>query len=86
MKESYHKSQEKKRKLPSKLNQAAQYSSLAFEMLFIILAGVFGGIKLDEKFDTSPIFAALLSLGGVVLAIYIAIKDFLRNPKENGRK
>ena len=62
----------------NKLNQAARYSGLAFEMFFIILAGVFGGIKLDEKLNTEPIFTAVLALIGVVAAIYLAIKDLLR--------
>lgn len=62
----------------NKLNQAARYSSLAFEMFFVILAGVFGGIKLDEKLETDPIFTAILALVGVLAAIYLAIKDLLR--------
>lgn len=66
------------KKPPSKLATAARYSGIAFEMFFVILAGVFGGIKLDETLNTEPLFTALLSLIGVFAAIYFAIKDFLR--------
>lgn len=69
---------QQKKKPANKLSQAARYSSIAFEMFFVILAGVFGGIKLDEKLETSPLFTAILSLIGVFAAIYFAIKDFLR--------
>jgi len=48
-------------------------------MLTIILLGVFGGMKLDEWVESIgfPLFTLVLSIGGVVLAIYFAIKDFI---------
>ncbi len=61
------------------LNSYARYSSLAFQMLFIILAGVFGGIKLDDWLQWKfPVFTVILSLMAVVLSIYYAVKDFLK--------
>ncbi|HOI32218.1 MAG: AtpZ/AtpI family protein [Bacteroidales bacterium] len=61
------------------LNAYARYSSLAFQMLFIILAGVFGGLKLDEWLQWRfPVFTVVLSLLAVVLSIYYAVKDFLK--------
>jgi hypothetical protein len=61
------------------LNAYARYSSLAFQMLFIILAGVFGGLKLDEGLQWRfPVFTVVVSLLAVALAIYFAIKDFLK--------
>jgi hypothetical protein len=48
-------------------------------MLVIILAGVFGGYKLDQWLELNvPIFTVLLSLLSVVLAIYTVIKDLLK--------
>lgn len=52
------------------VNSYAKYSGLAFEMLGIIILGVWGGIKLDALFDTKPLLTVVLSLGGVALAIY----------------
>lgn len=61
------------------LNSYARYSSLAFQMLFIILAGVFGGIKLDEWLQWKfPLFTVILSLLAVILSIYYAVKDFMK--------
>lgn len=59
------------------LNNYARYSGLAFEMLFIIAAGVFGGVKLDEWLHTKPILTLVCSLVGVAIALYIAIRDAL---------
>jgi F0F1-type ATP synthase assembly protein I len=61
------------------LDNYARYSSIAFQMLFIILAGVFAGIKLDDLVNIRfPVFTIILSLGSVVLAIYYAIKDVIK--------
>jgi F0F1-type ATP synthase assembly protein I len=47
-------------------------------MLFIILAGVFGGIKLDEKINSTPAFTIGGSLLGVGMALYFVLKDLLK--------
>ena len=54
-------SKEKQKK--NYLNNYAKYSSIAFQMLAIILIGVWGGYKLDEWLDLKfPIFTVTLSL------------------------
>lgn len=56
----------------------ARYSSLAFQMIVIILLFVFAGFKLDELTGWSfPLFKLIFSLLGVVLALYFALKDFI---------
>ncbi len=54
---------EKPKSNPSQLNNYARYSGLAFQMIGIILVGVFGGIKLDEivKWEF-PVFTLVLTL------------------------
>ena len=61
---------------PSQVNSYARYSGLAFQMIAIILVGVFGGIKLDElvKWDF-PVFTLVLTLLAVILSMYYAVKD-----------
>ena len=76
------KESESKKKL---LKSYGKYSSIAIQMLFIILVGVFGGIELDKLFDFQfPIFTLILSILSVVLAIYYVTKDFLK--KDNRKK
>jgi F0F1-type ATP synthase assembly protein I len=57
----------------------AKYSGIAFQMIFIIIAGVFGGFKLDEYLQLKiPVFTVILSLFSVFLAIYLVVKDLLK--------
>ncbi len=77
---------EKKLKNPEKttksLSDYGKYSSLAFQMIAIILIGVFGGMKLDKWLDTRfPVFTVVLSFVSVMLALYYSLKDFIRLKK-----
>lgn len=66
-------------KISKGLSNYAKYSSLAFQMVAIILLGVFGGIKLDDWLDLKfPVFTVVLSLLATGAAMYYGIKDFLR--------
>lgn len=56
-----------------------KYSNLAIQMMVIIVAGAFGGFKLDEYLDWGfPVFTVVLSLGAVIAAIYLAVKDLIK--------
>lgn len=61
------------------LSNYAKYSSIAFQMLLIILAGVFGGRELDRWLELQfPVFTLILTILAVILSIYVVIKDLLR--------
>lgn len=65
-------------KKKNNLNNYARYSSLAIELVAIILVGTFLGIKLDEWIALSfPLFTVLLSFGSVILALYALLRDFI---------
>lgn len=59
---------------------------MAFQMIFIIALGVFGGIKLDEKTGSKPIFTLICSIAGLAVAFYVVIKDALRSTPNNHDK
>ena len=66
-------------KITKGLSNYARYSGLAFQMIAIILIGVFGGIKLDSWLGLAfPVFTVVLSLVSTGAAMYYGIKDFLR--------
>ena len=73
-----------KKKNPKKLQSKgvqdfAKYSSIAFQMIGIILITVWGGVKLDKLTGwNSPFFTIVLSLLGVFGAIYTVIRDFIK--------
>lgn len=54
-----------------------KYSGMAFQMIGILLAFVFGGIYLDQWLETGPWGLLILSLLGVFGGLYAALKDFL---------
>lgn len=64
---------EKNSNLKNNLNNYAKFSGVAFEMLGIIVLGVWGGIKLDSLLGTKPLFIVVLSLGAVAAAMYLII-------------
>lgn len=70
---------ENQKNSPSNLNNYAKYSSIAFQMLAIILLGVFGGIKLDKVVPMEfPLFTVLFTILAVILSLYYTIKDLIR--------
>jgi hypothetical protein len=55
-----------------------RYSSLAFEMIVIMGAGVWLGVKLDQWLNMSyPVFTLSLMILSVIGAIYHTIRKFL---------
>lgn len=64
---------------PSPLNSYARYTGIAFQMIAIILVGVFGGIKLDELVKWEfPVFTLVLILLAVIASMVYVIKDLTR--------
>lgn len=61
-------------------DQFIRYSGISFQMLAIILVGVYAGIKLDKLVRSGfPYFTVGLTLLSVILAIYYAVKDFIKS-------
>jgi F0F1-type ATP synthase assembly protein I len=73
----------KKRKSNEQKNHLyfiAKYSGLAFEMLGIIVLGVFAGVKLDKYLHTEfPLWTLILTLLAVFVSLYFVIKGVLNN-------
>ena len=57
-------------------NNFIKFSGIAFQMIAIILAGVYAGIWLDEKVPLEfPLFKLIFSLFSVGLAMYVVIRQ-----------
>ncbi len=68
-----------KNDLKTSLKNYAKYSGIAFQMAALIFLGTWGGYKADAYFSLESLILTLLcSLLSVVLAIYVAIKDFIK--------
>ena len=71
-----------KRKRP--LNTYAKFSSLAIQMFAIIGIASFAGVKLDKKYpNKNNLFTLVLSLLGVLIAIFYVIRQITISSKEN---
>ncbi|MFA5327754.1 MAG: AtpZ/AtpI family protein [Prolixibacteraceae bacterium] len=61
-----------------KFDNFIRYSGLAFEMIAIMAAGTFAGIKIDDWLDMKfPAFTLGLMILSVAGAIYHAVRKFL---------
>ena len=78
------KNQNSEQKSKKALKNYAKHSAIAFQMMAIVLIGIFGGMKLDQLITKMefPLFTMVLSISGVVFATYYSIKDFLKPPKK----
>lgn len=73
----------KVKKSKSQLNSYARFSGIGFQMIAIIGLGVYGGIKLDERYPNDyQGFTAFLSLAGVAIALYTVIKQVNKHSKK----
>jgi len=62
----------------SGLNDYMKYAGMGFQMLAIIGIFAWAGFKLDERSgNEKKIYTAILSLLGVIIGIYTALKDFI---------
>jgi hypothetical protein len=63
-----------------RLTDYGKFSAMAFQMGITIALGVWGGMKLDERFPITrfPLFTISLSLLSVFAAMYWVIKDLLK--------
>jgi len=58
------------------LHDYTRYSNLAFKLIAVILAAFFVGWQLDKWINIGfPLFTLLLSSGGLIITIYLLIKD-----------
>lgn len=75
-------SKQQNQQTKSKLTNYAKYTSIGLQMVVIIAGGVFGGFKLDDYLDWKfPLFTVIFSMLAVAIAIYLAIKDFIKTKK-----
>lgn len=64
------------------VNNFAKYSSISFQMLATIGVFAFIGYKIDEhRKSDKPVFTALISLLGVIVALYQVVKQLNKNDR-----
>lgn len=66
-----------------KPNAYIKYTSIAFEIAAPIVLGVLFGRYLDQKFEYEKAWTATFTLLGVFIGLYMALKDLIRQNKED---
>ncbi len=79
MEEPLSKQKKEKNNLEGGLSAYFRYSTIAVEMVVIIVIASLGGVKLDKVAGTEYVFTVILSLLGVAAAIWLVIRDAIRN-------
>ena len=51
-------------------NNAMKYAAVGTQMMVLLGLGVFGGMKLDEKLNTSPLFLVVLPVVALFVSLY----------------
>ena len=71
----------RKKSRQSSPSSYVRYTGIAFQMIAIILVGVFGGMKLDQavKRMEFPLFTLVFTFLAVCLSIYYTIRDLIRD-------
>ena len=81
MESKYPKKQIKEQK--GQLNSYARFSGIAIQMIAIIAAGTFIGIKLDEKYpNKNNLYTLGFTLGSVIASIIYVIRRIIAASKE----
>ncbi len=74
------KNKNNRKKADSALKFYAKYSTLAFQMIVIIVAGAFGGRALDGWLDLGfPVFTLVLTLLAVTGAVVYAMRGLFND-------
>jgi len=59
-------------------NAFMRYATMGTQILITIVLFTFAGYKIDKWLNTLPVFIILLSLIGVAVALYFAVKDLMK--------
>jgi ATP synthase protein I len=77
-----------KKQLPRKQpNTFLRFSNLTIQMGVIIGLSTWGGMKLDEHFQTKdPYYTIVLSLLGIGAALYVVLRDVMKQSNDEKDK
>lgn len=66
-------------------NAFIKYSSIGMQMLAPILLGYWGGLKLDEAYETERAWTISLSLLGVFSGLYLSLRQLIQTQKRDDK-
>jgi F0F1-type ATP synthase assembly protein I len=67
-----------KQKKGNKNGSAMKYTAVGTQMMVLLGLGVFGGLKLDEKLHTSPLFLVVFPVVALFVSLYQLYRQLVR--------
>lgn len=67
-----------KQKEVSKYGNAMKYAAIGTQMMVLLGIGVFGGMKLDEKLHTSPLFLVVFPVVALCFSLYQLYRQLVK--------
>ncbi len=64
-----------------KYNNAMKYAAVGTQMMVLMGLGVWGGLKLDEKLATSPLFLVLFPVIALFVSLYQLYRQLVKPKK-----
>lgn len=71
------------KKPSSPMGKYARFSGIVIQMGVIIGLFAWGGTYLDKKYDSGQLWTIIGSLSGVTIALYLIIKEVIKQGKED---
>lgn len=61
-----------------KYGNAMKYAAVGTQMMVLLGLGVFGGMKLDEKLNTSPLFLVVFPVVALFVSLYQLYRQLVK--------
>jgi F0F1-type ATP synthase assembly protein I len=68
------------------INAYLKYSGIGIQMALIISIFSYLGLLLDDYLKSNPVFTVIFSLGSVILAMYVFIRQVISENTDNNSK
>lgn len=65
----------------NKYGSAMKYAAVGTQMMVLLGLGVWGGLKLDERLHTSPLFLVLFPVLALFLSLYQLYRQLVKPKK-----
>lgn len=62
----------------NKYGNAMKYAAVGTQMMVLLGLGVFGGMKLDEKLNTSPLFLVVFPVVALFFSLYQLYRQLVK--------
>lgn len=82
----FDKAKKEQQKQTRVLFELSPYLTMGWQLVITILLGVFGGIWLDDIYETEPLWTIVLTFAGTAMGFYTLIRSIMMLEKKKNKK